>query len=366
LDMNAAERQKRFRERQKLKEHVSELLTSLQSSGENPGRALERACFATIRGALIPNEWRNIENFAADRWADDLTPLVLRAASAPSMTTDSAMQGILQEVVADFVASLAPMSAAARLFAEAVSVSLDGIHTIKLPQRSGPINLADVPWIAEGAGIPVPMIPTDTSITLGPTKKLASIVAFTRELAERSNAEAIFTTLLRETAALQLDTSVFSNQAATAARPAGILAGVSALPGSAVMDDDLGKLANAIGTVTTGLAYIAHPNQANAIRLRKGATWPADIPLWPTIGVAPGTVIALDPAALMTAFGGAPTFDTSQHAMLQLNNPVTENTLVSPTRSLFQTDSRALRLLLDAAYGWRMDKAVAWVTGTTW
>jgi hypothetical protein len=368
-----AERVRRYREREKFKEHVSELLLSLQNSSIRPGVSLERACFATVRGALIPGQWRSTDNYVSDRYPDDdITHIVLRSAVNPSMTTDSTMAAILMEVVADFVASLAPMSAVAPLFASAVQVNLNGLHTVRVPHRLGPININDVPWIAEGGAIPVPSIPLAADITLGPMKKMAAIIPFTRELAESGNAEQIFTTLLRETAARQLDSTVFSNQPATAARPAGILDGVTPLTataggGDTAMTGDLAALANAIGTVTTGLAYIAHPNQANSIRLRKGALWPADIPVWPTLGVAPGTVIALDPSALMTAFGPNPEFSTSKHTMVQLQTTPTNDPLAgAPTRSLFQTDSVGLRLLLDAAYLWRMAGAVAWVNNATW
>jgi hypothetical protein len=356
-DPTNAVRQRRHRERVK---HRTKEFFGTQNQ---LGMYLERACFACVCKALIPREPQDYQSFVEKHWPeDDITPYVTRAAVPPAMTSDVTMGALLTEVVADFVASLAPVSAAANLFANAVHVTLDGAYTVRLPRRSGPIDVNDVAWVPEGGAIPVPVLALE-NVVIGPVKKMAAIIPFSRELAEKGNAEEIFTMVLRETAGLQLDTTVFSDQAATAARPAGILNGITPLtpttPGSdTVMNTDLGKLAGAIGGATTGLAYVGHPNQVNAIRLRYGNNWSADIPLWPTLGVAAGTVIALDPAAVATAYGPDPSFDTTSHAMLQTGD--------TDIRSLFQTDSIALRLLLEAAYGARQAGAVAWMQNVNW
>jgi hypothetical protein len=361
-----ANKQRRYRERQKLKDHVAGVLS--QDSGERDlGIHLERACFATVRGALFPNEWKSIENYASDRWEEDsITPLVLRAAQNPSKTTDANMSALLTQVTGDFISSLAPISAAAKVFAAAVQANLDGIHAISLPRRAGPIDPAKAQWIDEGNPILVPIIPLE-GVLLGPMKKLGSMVVYTKELAEHgNNAEEVFRTLLRETVAAQLDAHVFSNLAATTARPPGLLNGITPLTGSAVMDDDLTELVNAIGAVTSGLAIVGHPNQINAIRLKRGTTWPADVPLIPTIGVAAGTVVALDPLALAVAFG-EPRIDASNAAMVQLQDTPTSDPMTQgPVSSMFQTASIALKLLFDVAYALRLSGSVAWLNNATW
>jgi hypothetical protein len=362
-----AAKQKKYRERVKHRTKITEFLGT-----ENQlGMYLERACFACVSKALIPTEPQSYQEFIEKHWPDDdITPYVTRAVVPPAMTSDVTMGALLTEVLADFVASLAPISASANLFANAVHVTLDGAYTVRLPRRSGPIDVNDVAWIAEGGAIPVPVLSLE-NVVIGPVKKMAAIIPYTRELAEKTNAEEVFTRVLRETAALQLDATAFSNQAATPARPAGILNGIAPLTpagaGDTTMITDLGKLAGAIGTVTSGLAYVAHPNQVNAIRLRYGATWSADIPLWPTLGVAAGTVIALDPAAFATAYGPDPSFDTTDKALIQTNDNPTTNVMASgPTLSLFQADMVALRLLLEAAWNWRLAGAVAWMQNVTW
>ena len=64
-------------------------------------------------------------------------------------------------------------------------------------------------------------------MTLSP-RKLALISLFTREMVDRSNAEAIVTATLKESASYGLDAVLFSASAATPDQPAGILNGVTA------------------------------------------------------------------------------------------------------------------------------------------
>jgi hypothetical protein len=309
------------------------------------------------------------EFFLQRNYPGDETALyLLKAAQSPAMTTSPGMTAITPNITGDFVASLVDYSAAAQLFAEATQVSLDGVNSVNMPTRSGSIDPNQVPWISEGGAMPVAQFVLGSGAVLGPVKKMACLLVYTSELALRSNAEEVFSTLLRETAGLQLDATVFSALPATPARPAGILNGVTPLAAATVGDTamlaDLGALAGAVGTVTTGLAYVMHPIQANLIRINRGPLF--DIPIWPTLGVPAGTVIALDPAVLATAYGAIPKIETANSPMLLMDDAPGPDPMAGPTRSLFQTDSISLRLLLDAAYAWRAAGAVAYVEGTTW
>jgi hypothetical protein len=315
---------------------------------------------------------RSAESYARSRWGDDVTPIVLRAATGSATTGIPAWAGDLaRDAVGDFLASLAPISAAAKLFAAAPRVSLAGIQTLKFPARSGPLTPDQTMWIAEDA--PAPVLRIDlTSATLGPAKKMLAFVVATRELLESSSAETIIATLLRENAAVSLDASLFSDLPATPARPAGALFGIAPLTvttggGDAAMTADLSALAAAISGSTGSLAFVAHPTQANAIKLRRGSLWPDDVPVWPTIGVAPGTVIALDPAAFASAFGDEAEISTSAETVLQMDTAPGADPMAGPsTKNLFQTDATAARLKLRAAWAWRATGCAAWVTGTTW
>jgi hypothetical protein len=304
--------------------------------------------------------------------------MIFRAASTPAMTSSTSWAGeFAHDAVGTFIVSLAPLSAAANLFSVAPRVSLAGINTMKFPARSGAIDPAYVQWIAENSPAPVLKFSLTTGPVLGPTKKLLAYAVVTRELAEYANAEAVIATLLGENAALSLDASLFSNAAATTARPAGILNGVTALTpatggGELAMNTDLSALAAAISSVTTGLAYVCHPAQANAIKVTKGATWLTNIPVWPTIAIPKGTVIALDPAAFVSAFGSDPEITTSTETSLHMEDTTplelvaSPGTVASPMKTMFQTECIATRLRIDAAWAWRIAGAVAWVQNTTW
>lgn len=346
------------------------------AAGARPAVHLERACFASALAVITKGFDTSI---AKQRWSDDaVVPLLLKAATAPASLTDAGWAGMLaREVVGDFIASLQPLSAAAKLFAAAPSASLDGVASISFPKRANAIAASDVLWVAEGAPIPVKRY-SITGATLGPAKKLGVMVAASRQLMESDAAETALTLMLRESASLSLDASVFSNVAASAARPAGILAGIAALTPSTAGADaqigDLEKLAAAISGTSAGLAYVGHPRQINSIRLRRGNTFPRDVSLWPTVGVAEGTLIALDPAAVVSAFGVAPEIRSSIEVSMHLEDTTPQhigtvgspNVVAAPATSLWQVDGVGVRLLLPAAWSVRAAGAIAWTTGVTW
>jgi hypothetical protein len=333
------------------------------------GMYLERACFASaVHAAKFP-ETRSAEAFAKQRWGDGVTELIIRGATMPATIADADWAGaVAPTAVGDFISSLSALSAAARLFDAAPRASLDGVQQLHYPRRLGAIDPSKVPWVGELGAIPVLPFVVEPA-TLGPPKKLAAIAVATRELIEGSNGEQVIRQLVRENAALSLDASLFSNLPATAARPAGIMNGVAPLTptaGSDAMMADLGMLAVEIGSVTAGLAYVAHPSQASAIKLGRGTLWPADVPVWPTLGVAAGTVIALDPAAFVSAFGSEPEISSSKEALLQTESTPGGDPMAGPTTSLFQVDMIATKLILPAAWTWRVSGAVAWIDGATW
>ena len=337
---------------------------------------LMRAAFTAARHSISPHT-DDVESIAKALYGDDgVTAVVVKAAVTPGATTGtSALAGA---AVGDFVSSLVPISAAAKLFEVCTRVDLSGVNTISFPSRSGVIDPAAIPWVSQGAPIPVGQFQL-TSASLGPVHKLAIITALTRECAEHASGEMVLTTLLKENAALSLDASLFSNAAGTADRPAGLLNGITPLTAATAGDDamnaDLSALANAISDDTVGLAFVAHPAQAAAIKLRRGSTFSSDIPVWATLGVTEGTVIALDPSAVVSAFGSEPEIVSSREALVHMEStaplPIVtgaqgSGVAASPTRSLFQTDCIGLRLILRAAWALRAPGSVAWMQNVTW
>jgi hypothetical protein len=235
---------------------------------------------------------------------------------------------------------------------------------VDFPRRAAPPDAADVQWVGETQPIRVEQFDLD-SVQLGPPRKLACISCCTTELVRTSSGESVLTTLLRESAAMALDASVFSNQTATADRPAGLLLGVTPITAATGGDDaammaDLSALAAQVGQASSGLAFVAHARQANVIRIRRGSQWPGDVPVWPTIAIPPGRVIALSPETFVSAFGSEPRIDASRETLIhtdtapaQIGTPGSPNVVAAPTRSMWQSDTIAVKLTLKCAWALR-------------
>jgi hypothetical protein len=98
---------------------------------------------------------------------------------------------------------------------------------------------------------------------------------------------------------------------------------------------------------------------------------------WPVIdsGTVPlGTVIVIDAADFVSVGGEAPRFEISDQATLHLEDttpldigtPGSPATVAAPVKSMFQTNSYALRLLLPINWTVRRTGVVAWAAGVTW
>ena len=164
-----------------------------------PAVHVERATYAHALHAVCYPQSKSAEAIARQRWGtDEATPLILRGADDPANRLDAGWAGVVAgEAVRDFIGSLAPLSAGAKLLEAAVRVSLDGVDTLRFPQRVGPIAPDQVAWVPELAPVPVIQFVTGNA-TLGPARKLAAIAVASRELIESSAGEAVIRTLLRE------------------------------------------------------------------------------------------------------------------------------------------------------------------------
>jgi len=98
---------------------------------------------------------------------------------------------------------------------------------------------------------------------------------------------------------------------------------------------------------------------------------------WPIIdsGTVPlGTVIAQDAADFVSVTGDGPRFEISDQATLHMEDTTpadiatvgTPPVAAAPAKSMFQTDSLALRLILPINWTIRRPGTVAWVAGVTW
>jgi HK97 family phage major capsid protein len=181
-------------------------------------------------------------------WKDDaLAQLILRAATSPTKTSD-----FPQQVLTRVLPTLAPKAASSRLFGLAQTIDLTGVATVTLPYI-GASGRPNAVFVAEGSPGPVVNLIT-SAVTLGPAKKLLVLASLTNEVRDASGgtAEQIISDALTAAIEQSMDALLFSTSAATAAAPAGILAGLTPIDaatggGAEAIATDVGHLAEAIG-----------------------------------------------------------------------------------------------------------------------
>jgi hypothetical protein len=320
----------------------------------------------------------------------------MRASTVPATTTLTGWAAELaQTTYTAFMDALYPSSIFPRLSALGLSLSFGPYGKIVIPTR------ANTPTIAGsfvGEGLPIPVRQgLFTSQTLTP-KKMAVITTFSQELEDHS--QPAIEGLLRD--AVQMDTSIaldsvlIDANAATTVRPAGILNGVSGLTptaggGFTALTGDIKQLTGALLTGTKGNvrnpAWLMNPQQVNSIGLT-AAPGAGVFPFrdeisqkrlsgWPVIdsgSVPVGTVIVIDAADFVSVGGEAPRFEISDQATLHMEDttpldigtPGSPATVAAPVKSMFQTNSYALRLLLPINWTVRRTGVVAWAAGVTW
>src|SRR5262249_2199758 len=220
-----------------------------------PSQYLHRAGAAHLRAYR--------ENISPERAAkslfgvdDKVTPLLLKAASAPATTTNpSWAQSLAATAVDDSVQAITTVSAAAGLIALGLKVDFGGYASIRIPGRLVDANDAGS-WVGEGQPAPV----RTQRLTAGPTltpHKLVVNTTYTNEMVASSNIENISRTLISEATALKLDATLFGTQADDGVTPGGILAGVTPIPPTAggglnAMVGDIGKLVAALVAAGAG------------------------------------------------------------------------------------------------------------------
>jgi len=98
----------------------------------------------------------------------------------------------------------------------------------------------------------------------------------------------------------------------------------------------------------------------------------AGVPLIDSATVPAKTVIVVDAADFVVAGGEAPRMELSDQATLHMEDTApaelvaSPSTVAAPQRSLFQTDSIALRMVLPLNWVQRRAGTIAWIQNVTW
>jgi hypothetical protein len=319
---------------------------------------------ATIRNT-------NVMTVVNENW-----PEMLRSATDPATIGSATWAGALAtHAVSAAVVGLAPRSASAALIAAGMSVSLAGRGSVGVP---GCIVAASDAGGFVGEGQPIQVRAPSLA---GPTlvaSKLGVISVFTQEMANASvtDFEGIVRQILGEASALALDAAIFSATAASEIRPAGLLVGVTAIGATAgggqnAISKDVGNLIDAL-TLGRNVVFVASKAQAAALKIWAGPKF--DYPVLTSSALAAGTIIAVDADAFVSGFGSAPEFDVKSAPVfhmedatpLAIGTPGSPATVASPARSLWQTDSIGLRMILRCSFAMRAPGSVAMIDAATW
>ena len=322
---------------------------------------------------------------------DEATGIIVKAAVAPATTTTSGWAAeLVNTAMTEFLETLRPMSVYPELAAAGGGRLSFGPNqgAIKIPARA-PTPSIGGSFIGEGAPIPVRRLAL-TSATLSP-KKLGVITTFTREIARYSTPaiEGILRNEILADTAITLDSILLDNVAGDAIRPAGLLNGVTAITattggGQAAILADIRKLRAPFDAANNGtnLVLLMNPAQEVGLALTPAADgqlgWTSSVlsryKIITSTAIPVGRVIMVNAGDFVTATGDVPEFEMSNEATLhmedstplQIGSTGTPNTVAAPVRSLFQTATMGLRMLMDVSWSLRRPGSVQWIDGVTW
>jgi HK97 family phage prohead protease len=324
-----------------------------------------------------------------------VTDWVMRAPSAPAMTTVPGWaQELVHQIYADVMALLFAKSIFPRLSAKGLSLAFGNAGKIVMPTRSRTPSLAGS-FVGEGMAIPVRQ-GAFTSQTFTP-KKLAVISVFTREMSEHSipAIEGVLREAIQQDTAIAIDSVLIDANAATTIRPAGILSGVAALTATTGggIPAIVGDLKQLVGALTTSLygnirspVWLMNPGDMLSASLATAVNtgiFPfqtqidagqlGGIPIIDSASVPSKTVVLIDAADFVTMQGDSVRMELSDTATLHMEDSApldlvagSPGTVASPQRSLFQTDSIALRMIAPLNWSIRRPGTVTWVQNITW
>jgi hypothetical protein len=334
-----------------------------------PGNSFMR--LVTAR-AIASVTRRSAAEIAGRLWPTDA--IVLRAVSAPAMTSVAGWAAELaRKIVADGL-NMGPAAAGAAVLRQALVLTWDGNGQISVPGFVA--GAGNAGFVAEGSPIPVRQL-TSSAALLSP-HKLAAIGVLSREMMESSNAEQLIGDVLMRSAAAALDVALFGSAAATAAAPAGLRNGIAALTASTSTDlsqafySDMAALINATAVVGGNGTYalIGAPGLIAQMIMRfvlQASTVLDAVNLVALGSVAMGNdLMCIATNGLVAALSPDPVIETANAGELHMNDTplaiVNGGAPAAPARSLFQTDSIALKMRWPVTWAVRDSRAVAWLT----
>lgn len=342
-----------------------------------PGEIFFKQAAVTALAAITRSP---IESVLQDRYRNDkgLNAIMTKADSVIGTTTGTNWAApLLEESVEGFLDLFTNNSVYGALRAQGMSLNFAGKGSIKIPSRGSTKKPAGA-FVGEGAPIPVKEAYFSAQ-TLTPDK-MGVIVPFSEELVTATNGqiESIIRAAIVQDTAETLDSILLDANAASATRPAGLLNGVTATNSAgdtaALITTDVKTLmANFVSNDTPKSVSLVM-NGARVLGVRTVTTTTGErafpevasmnllgIPFIESGNADANTVISINANAFYTAYD-APRFSISNTAVLHMEDTTplevvsgTGPTTADPVRSLFQTDSMAIRMILPVT--WAMVRA---------
>ena len=341
---------------------------------------------------------QRIEDVLRERYpGDEGTNVVLRAAMAPAQTTVAGWAAeLVNIVVADFLNQLPIIAVYPKLALKGPRYTFGTAGVIKVPARAATPQI-NGSFVGEGQPIPVRKLGL-SAITLTP-KKMGVISEFTREMGLHSTPaiEGVIRQAINEDTAVAIDTVLIDANPATTIRPAGLLNGIAGLTPSAAalrLDKIIADIAALMAPIIANrggrdLVLICNPAQKLsmdwAVTANGQFVFASDnVPAMRGITVVSSTtvpaseLIMVDAADFASVTGDSPQFDVSDVATIHEEDtaplpivggtvqPPVIGSVAAPVRSLWQTASIGVRMMLDMNWAMRRAGMVSWMTGVTW
>jgi HK97 family phage prohead protease/HK97 family phage major capsid protein len=334
--------------------------------------------------------------YGDDEVTQGMCEIILRAASAPAMTTVVGWAAeLVQQIYTDFMQLLLPSAILPGLASRGIALNFGNAGRIIIPTRSRTPTIAGS-FVGEGMAIPVRQ-GAFTSQTLTP-KKVAVISVWTKEMNDHSipAIEGLIRDAVQMDTSIAIDTVLIDANPASVIRPPGLLNGITVTPPTAggglpALIGDIKSLIQALVAGTYGNirvpVWLMNPGDVLAASLAsapntgifpfrdeiKGGTL-NNIPILKSATVTSKEMILVDAADFVVVGGEAPRLELSDQATLHMEDtapldlvgPGSPGVVASPQRSLFQTDSIALRMVMPLNWIQRRAGTIAYTQGVTW
>jgi hypothetical protein len=311
--------------------------------------------------------------------------IVNKAASAPAMTTvtgwaaELAQPGVYEPSFLQLLAGPSSIYSQLTQAPQVIRVSFAGRGSVRVPTRAMTPTLGGS-FVGENQPIPIRQAGLNTA-TITP-KKMAVCSVFTEEMFRYSvpNIQDVVTAVMEFDTAAAVDAVLLDNNAASAIRPAGLLAGISATSptaggGLAAFAGDVRALTAAIeitGPLFAPVLLMSASSELMIDTLSMSAT--DNLPIISSPHVPAKQLIMLDAANFCSAEGDEPRIMTSRESLLHLEDTTpanigvvgTPNVVAAPSQSMFQTDCVALRMTQDVSWIVTRVGRVAFVNSVSW